>query len=45
MTEIGSLKDQKRRPIGGGEWELQNSFETFEICPKIDPQKAHNQKL
>ena len=34
------LKDQKRRPEGG-EWEPQISFEIFDHCPNINPQKAY----
>ena len=35
------LKDRKRRPEGGGEWEPQISFEIFDHCPNINPQKAY----
>ena len=35
-----NLKDRKRRPEGG-EWEPQISFEIFDHCPNINPQKAY----
>jgi hypothetical protein len=37
------LKNRKRRPEGG-EWEPQISFEIFNHCPKIDPQKGSQPK-
>ena len=39
-----SLKDRKRRPKGG-EWEPQISFEIFDRCPNINPQKAYKKDL
>ena len=39
-----SLKDRKRRPKGG-EWEPQISFEIFDHCPNINPQKAYTKDL
>jgi hypothetical protein len=41
---VTKLEGLKRRPEGG-EWEPQISFETFDRCPKINPQKAHKQML
>jgi hypothetical protein len=38
-----NLKEQKRRPEKG-EWEPQISFETFDRCPKIEPQKRTHTK-
>jgi hypothetical protein len=32
------VKDRKR--LEGGEWEPQISLETFDRCPKINPQKG-----
>ena len=38
------LKDRKRRPEGG-ECEPQISFEIFDHCPNINPQKAYTKDL
>jgi hypothetical protein len=44
VLELEDVKDRKRRPEGV-EWESQISFETFDRCSKINPQKAYKQKL
>jgi hypothetical protein len=39
------IEGPKTMTRGEGEWKPQISFETFDHCPKINPQKAHKQKL
>ena len=42
--ELHLLKDRKRRPEEG-EWEPQISFEIFDHCSNINPQKAYTKDL
>jgi len=43
QAEFWYMKDRKRRPEGGGEWEPQISFEIFSRCPKITVKHKHVQ--